>query len=72
MYGNSHLLPPSHATTEFKICTKKFANFYQPTTKDKAIPEDSHKRQLTTHQFITKDKGNFYNFTPSIGLCVWS
>jgi len=41
--------PKIIGTIEFKIYPKKLANFDISTTKDKAIPKNSHKRQLTTH-----------------------
>ena len=51
------LRPKINATIEFKIYPKKLANFDLPTTQYKIIPEDSHKKQLTTHSLFTKYKG---------------
>jgi len=66
------LRPKIIAILEFKICPTKMLTLSHLPQKISQFSEDSHKTQLTPHSLTTKDKGYFDNFTPTIGLRIWS
>ena len=69
--AHTHVLPPSQNNCNYRVQNlshKKLVTLTYLPQKTRQFMEHSHKRQLTPHPLITKDKGYFCNVTPTIDL----